>query len=156
MTDLTVDAAPAWKTQIDATLARLHRGEAIWAGTPLARRRELLEQMHVLVGRNAQAWVNAATGVKGLDPGSTLVGEEWLSGPYAMLTTLAVLAETVAALEKGDSPVDGYRIRSAPGGRVAVEVLPPHRVRPAAAQRLVGRGLDATRRLGRPYVPRPG
>ncbi len=111
-------------TAIDAALADLHRGAAVWAGTGLLRRRELLEQMHGLVGRHAASWVAVAATVKGLGRESTLVGEEWISGPYPMLTGLATLAESIAALEKGGSPVDGYRLGTAPGGRVSVQVLP--------------------------------
>jgi aldehyde dehydrogenase (NAD(P)+) len=124
MTELAVDSTVDWAASIDAALARLHRNEKAWAETALARRCELLEQLHTRVGKQAQAWVDAAAGLKGLDPTSPLVGEEWISGPYAMLNGLCTLAESVAALQKGGSPVDGYRIGTAPGGRVTVDVLP--------------------------------
>ena len=124
MSETTIDAPAAWAEAIDTALARLHLGEKVWAGTSLSRRRELLETMHQLAGRNAQAWADAAAGLKGLPAGSPLVGEEWISGPYAMLNGLGTLARSVAALEKGGSPVDGYRMGTAPGGRVTVKVLP--------------------------------
>lgn len=109
---------------IDAGLADLGRGEVRWAATSLPRRRELLEQVHTLTGRQAQDWVDAASSIKGLSPGSPLVGEEWLSGPYALLTALAALIESLRALERGGSPVDGFGFGRAPGGRVSVRALP--------------------------------
>lgn len=109
---------------IDAALADLTAGEAVWAQTPLAERRRLLEEMHALVGRHAQAWVDAACQVKRLEADSPLVGEEWLSGPYGTLQALAVLIESLEALEAGGSPVDGYEITTGPGGRVVVHALP--------------------------------
>ena len=124
MTGAAVDAAVGRQRRVDAVLADLHRGEKVWAGVPLGRRRELLEQLHGLVGRHAQAWVDAAAGIKGLPRNSPLVGEEWISGPWALLTGLEALAKSVAALENGGSPLDGYRLGSAPGGRVTVKVLP--------------------------------
>ncbi len=124
MTEMTVDAPANWARPMDTALASLHRGEKVWAGTPLGRRRELLDRMHGLVGRHAQAWVDAAAGLKGLPTDSPLVGEEWISGPWAMLTGLGTLAASLAALENGGSPVDGYRMGAAPGGRVTVKVLP--------------------------------
>ena len=124
MTGAAVDAPVGWQRRVDAVLAGLHRGEKAWAGVTLGRRRELLEQLHGLVGRHAQAWVDAAAGIKGLPRNSPLVGEEWISGPWALLTGLEALAKSVAALENGGSPLEGHRLGSAPGGRVTVKVLP--------------------------------
>ena len=109
---------------LDAALADLVRAEAIWAAALVKRRRELLEQVHALIGRHAEAWVAAAVGYKGLAPDSPLVGEEWISGPYATLGGVATLAASLRALEAGKSPVDGYRLARGPGGRVVVHGLP--------------------------------
>jgi len=109
---------------LDTVLAELGRGEEVWAATPLARRRELLAQIHTLTGRHAQAWVDAGAQIKGLPSGSPLLGEEWLSGPYALLCSLAVLIDSLQALEQGGSPVDGYAFGRAPGNRVTVKGLP--------------------------------
>lgn len=65
----------------------------------------------------------AAT-IKGLPSSSPLLGEEWSSGPYCLLTATAAFAESLDALEAGRSPADGYPMRQAPEGRTAVEVLP--------------------------------
>jgi aldehyde dehydrogenase (NAD(P)+) len=109
---------------VDALLADLVRGEAIWAATSVTTRRHLLEQVHELTGRHAQAWVDAALSIKGLADDSPLVGEEWLSGPYAILTGTAALAASLQALERGRSPVDGFAFGRAPGNRVTVRGLP--------------------------------
>src|SRR5690242_7150165 len=95
---------------LDAVLADLGRGEEVWAATPVAARRELLTRLHELTGRHAQAWVDAAAVIKGLPAGSSLLGEEWLSGPYGLLTGAGALIETLKALEEGRSPVDGYAL----------------------------------------------
>src|SRR5215213_8881110 len=91
--------------QLDTVLAELGRGESVWAATPVARRRELLARVHTLTGKYAQAWVDAAGRIKGLPADSRLVGEEWLSGPYTMLSGLAALIRTLTALQEGRSPV---------------------------------------------------
>ncbi|MGV7591726.1 aldehyde dehydrogenase family protein, partial [Mycobacterium kansasii] len=72
----------------------------------------------------ARQWVDAAAGIKGLPADSTLLGEEWLSGPYSVITACEALAASLQALQEGRSPVDGFTISAAPGGRSAVEVLP--------------------------------
>jgi len=109
---------------IDLAIAELQKGEAVWAALPLAGRRELLDQVRAATEAHAKEWVDIAVAIKGLEPGSPLVGEEWVSGPYPVLTGASALAESLTALENGRSPVDGFKITPAPGGRVAVHVLP--------------------------------
>ncbi|MFB7161081.1 aldehyde dehydrogenase family protein [Streptomyces sp. NPDC056242] len=55
---------------------------------------------------------------------SPLVGEQWIIGPYPVLTSAGALAASIEALEQGRSPVDGFSVGRAPGGRAAVRVLP--------------------------------
>ncbi|MFI7602442.1 aldehyde dehydrogenase family protein [Actinoplanes sp. NPDC049681] len=109
---------------VDRAVADLARGEYTWAGYDVARRRELLQRVHAATAQQAEAWVRAAAAYKRLPEDSPLLGEEWISGPYAVLTGTAALAESLRALERGASPVDGYSFGRAPGGRVAVRVLP--------------------------------
>lgn len=109
---------------IDRAVDDLVRGEAAWAACGLARRRELLERVGAATAAQAEAWVRAAVAYKRLPDGSPLVGEEWISGPYPVLTSTGALAASIKALEEGRSPVDGFSVRRAPGGRVAVRVLP--------------------------------
>ncbi|WP_434599894.1 aldehyde dehydrogenase family protein [Streptomyces sp. A5-4] len=112
------------EAQADQALADLVRGEAAWALCDLPHRRRLLEQVRAATAAQAPAWVRAAAAYKGLPESSPLLGEEWTSGPYPVLTGTAALAESVRALEEGRSPVDGFFLGEAPGGRVAVRVLP--------------------------------
>lgn len=111
-------------TIIDRALEQLAAGEKTWSATPLARRRELLREVHEAVGRNAEAWVDAAGSYKGLAPDAPQIGEEWLSGPYGVLTATDLLAESLEKLQGGGSPLDGHPVVAAPGGRKAVRVLP--------------------------------
>ncbi|AFU02925.1 aldehyde dehydrogenase family protein [Nocardia brasiliensis] len=109
---------------ISTVLSALRRGEGEWARTDLPARRRLLEQIHSNAAQHAQEWVETAARIKQLSSDSPLLGEEWASGPYSLLTGVHALTESLLALEKGRSPVDGYPMRSAPGGRTAVEVFP--------------------------------
>ena len=52
------------------------------------------------------------------------MGEEWLTGPYGVLTSLASFGRTLRTLDTGRSPLDGRRLGRAPEGRMTVEVLP--------------------------------
>lgn len=110
--------------QLDTVIEELVRGEALWAATALVRRREILDQIRALTGMWAQAWVDAAVGIKQLDPASPLVGEEWTSGPYAVINGAESLASSLRALEADTSPIDGYDLSTVAGGRTAVQVMP--------------------------------
>ncbi len=109
---------------IDAALAELHDGEKTWASLSLPDRRALIERVRDLTVRHAAEWVDAAVSIKGLDRSSPLVGEEWISGPYAFAGGTATVAETLRNLEQGKSPLDGASFGSAPGSRTTAEVLP--------------------------------
>lgn len=131
MTDRTdshlhvADASDAQtRAGIDAALGELHDGEKTWASLSLPDRRALIERVRDLTVRHASDWVDAAVSIKGLDRSSPLVGEEWISGPYAFAGGTATIAETLHQLEQGKSPLDDAKFGSAPGGRTTAEVLP--------------------------------
>jgi aldehyde dehydrogenase (NAD(P)+) len=109
---------------LDVDIQALATGAAAWTTTSLHDRAELLRRVHASVAEQAENWATTAAGLKGLDADSPLVGEEWMSGPYAVLSSLAVLAETVDALASGHSPLEKLTLGTAPGGRVTVPVLP--------------------------------
>jgi aldehyde dehydrogenase (NAD(P)+) len=109
---------------IDADLAALGQGVAVWGNTSVTRRRQLLEQLHARVGEFAGEWVRAALAYKGVPADSKPAGEEWQSGPYGTLASLAALIESLKAIEAGRSPIHGYKVTRAPGDRVAVHGLP--------------------------------
>ncbi|MCQ4120646.1 aldehyde dehydrogenase family protein [Rhodococcus sp. FXJ9.536] len=109
---------------VDAALADLAEGEKTWADLSLSDRRKLLDKVHDLTVQHAADWVDAAVSIKGLDPKSPLVGEEWMSGPYSVATATAALSASLAELDGGGSPLDDATFGTAPGNRTTVKVLP--------------------------------
>jgi acyl-CoA reductase-like NAD-dependent aldehyde dehydrogenase len=109
---------------LDALLSELRAGERAWAATGLSARADLLGRVHAAVAGVAQEWAETASAIKGLDPRSEAVGEEWISGPYPVLTGAGALANSLRALAAKRSPLDGVKFGSAPGRRVTVPVLP--------------------------------
>jgi len=109
---------------LDRLLEELQAGAERWAATAVAERAELIRAVHEHVGRAAESWTRAAVAVKGLDPASAAVGEEWITGPYAVLTATDRLARSLEAIAAGRSPIAGARFHAAPGGRRAVDVMP--------------------------------
>ncbi|NKY32402.1 aldehyde dehydrogenase family protein [Nocardia speluncae] len=120
---MQTEQAAAADTVIDAALSDLAQGEEKWSRLPLAGRRALLDRVRALTGQHAQEWVAAAARIKGLDATSPLVGEEWMSGPYAFATALAAVSRTLDSLEQGVSPLAKAKFGAA-GNQVTVQVLP--------------------------------
>jgi len=112
------------RDQLDAAIIELASGANRWASTPLSERAGLLGAVHAAMTGAAQEWAETAAAIKGLDPSSQLVGEEWIAGPYAGLSGAGTLAQSIAALAAGTSPLAGSRFGTAPGGRVTIPVLP--------------------------------
>ncbi|MGK8467258.1 aldehyde dehydrogenase family protein [Nocardia cyriacigeorgica] len=121
--NVVTNLAPSTHAAVDAALADLVEGEKRWAALPLPGRRALLDRVRALTRRHAGEWVDAAVGIKGLDPSSPLVGEEWMSGPYVLGAALGVLSETLDVLARGKSPLDRATFGAA-GDHVTVDVLP--------------------------------
>ncbi|WP_350353297.1 aldehyde dehydrogenase family protein [Microbacterium sp. A8/3-1] len=109
---------------LDAVIAELAVGEKAWSKLSLADRAALLGRVHAAVADAAKDWAETASEIKGLDPRSQAVGEEWISGPYPVLTGAGMLAHTVQALVQKKSPLAGVKFGTAPGRRVTVPVLP--------------------------------
>ena len=118
------ELSAAQKAELDAAIQALTAGAAVWAELPLEKRAALLREVHASVSTQAEQWAHTAARIKGLELDSPLVGEEWMSGPYAVLTALAALAQTVETLASGHSPIENLTLGTAPGGRVTVPVMP--------------------------------
>ena len=108
----------------DEIVERLTLGEKNWAATTLAERGEILRRMVELVDEHSDEWVEIATAIKQIPAGSPLIGEEWTSGPWATISAMQHLRETIGRLVAGTDALDGFAFRTGPGNRVAVNVLP--------------------------------
>ncbi|MGB7361754.1 MAG: aldehyde dehydrogenase family protein [Rhodococcus sp. (in: high G+C Gram-positive bacteria)] len=110
--------------EVDAALADLAQGETAWGHTSLTERAALIDSVGRLTASHAQEWVDAAATIKKLPASSPLLGEEWLSGPYSVITACASLAHSIRQLADGKSPLAGVDFGTAPGDRATVKVLP--------------------------------
>lgn len=114
----------ATKAAFDADIEALSNAEPAWAELSVADRASVLDEIHAATASAAEEWATAAIRFKQIDPASQAAGEEWQSGPYALLLSTTMLARTLRAIARGASPLDGRRFGTAPGNHVTVEVLP--------------------------------
>ncbi len=116
--------APASAPLLDTAITALRTGTTTWAHLTLDQRARLLGRVRAAVEAVAEEWAEVAATSKGLDAGHPLRGEEWLSGPYAMLTAIDAYRATLAKLAKGESPLAGVKTSTAPGGRLRAHAFP--------------------------------
>ena len=83
----------------------------------------LLEETRRLTHSVAQEWVALSARAKGLAPGSYLAGEEWISGPWAVLYAINRYVRTLQQTEAGLSPMDSLSVTT-DGGFTSVRVFP--------------------------------
>src|SRR6266508_569051 len=97
---------------LDRDVAALHSSAGEWVTTPLAEKRKLLEALCVATAQIADEWVRVSCQGKGIAPNSPAAGEEWMSGPYALLSNVAALIRLVEHLQAGTNPLDRVRVRT--------------------------------------------
>lgn len=106
---------------LDQTLTHLTAGAAAWNSLDAAGRAAVIRACLPSVRAAAEDWVDAGCRAKGIDPASSLAGEEWLAGPMTTLRGFRLMADTLAGLSRPDA---GTRVREGPDGRSIVRVFP--------------------------------
>ena len=77
--------APTASAELDQVVSALQRQKQRWARLPIAEKVTLLRRLVQDTARCAERWVEAACQAKGIPAGSPLAGEEWTSGPWALM-----------------------------------------------------------------------
>jgi acyl-CoA reductase-like NAD-dependent aldehyde dehydrogenase len=87
-------------TKVNADLESLHAAKERWAATSLKQRIALLQAVKDALIRVAPGWAETAARKKCIPAGSPLAGEEWISGPYALMAACNALMLTLSQLPR--------------------------------------------------------
>ena len=121
---MTTLVHPATPTEIEQSLIELREGAKRWVALRTAAKAELLIAVRQSVYDQAPRWAQAAIEAKGL-AGSPLAGEEWVSGPWALLYALNRYIRTMHDLAREGAPrIDASRVHERADGQVTVDVFP--------------------------------
>jgi hypothetical protein len=151
---------PTAREDLDAALATLSGHAKTWLDVDVPERIVLLEELIEDTLAAAPAWALRAAEAKGIRRDSPLMGEDWLSGPVALLRNLQQLKRTLEDVLATGRP-QPPSLTVAPSGQVVAQVAPADgyerlllpgftaevRLQPHLAQD------EATARLGRIYPP---
>lgn len=108
---------------LDEALRELASNRQRWVDTPVAQRIAILEAIKDRVMAVAPAWADTAAERKGIAARTPLVGEEWVSGPYTVMSYCNQMIETLSKVA-GKRHLEGVPIRTLPNGQVVARVLP--------------------------------
>ncbi len=127
------------RTQLDLEqdLRALESGKVAWARATIEDRLAILERTKLALRQVAQGWAETAARKKRIAPGSPLVGEEWMSGPYALMAACNGLMQTLSQMQR-KTFLAHLPVRRLQHGQLAVGVM-PH----SAWDRLLMSGVSA-------------
>ncbi len=112
---------PDLERDLEALAAR----KQAWSTLPIIRKIELLEELKRGTANVAERWVQAAVRAKGIPAGSPLAGEEWASGPWALLYGTNQYIRTLREIARNGRPrIPENAVRQARNGQMVVEVFP--------------------------------
>lgn len=117
------DFTPDLRASYDADLEALDAAKHDWARSSVGDRIALLQAVKDALMPVAEGWATTAARKKRLAPNSPLAGEEWISGPYAVMGMCNGLMQTLSQIE-GKAYLRHLPTRELPNGQIAVRVAP--------------------------------
>ena len=109
--------------QLDRAVGELAAAKTTWARTGVEQRLAILAAIRPCLMAVAEEWATTAARAKQIPDGSPLVGEEWLSGPYTVMSACDALAATLREMD-GKRFLKHVPVRDLPTGQVAATVFP--------------------------------
>lgn len=111
------------RSQLDIEIDRLRRGAGTFANLPLDERIALARSMQYGYLKIAERSVAIACKAKGIELGTPLEGEEWATGPWAVVRHLRLVREQLLEIQEHGNTKVG-KIGKTIDGKLAVRVFP--------------------------------
>lgn len=111
------------QSHLEEALIALDRAKHDWARTSASERLAVLQQIKDAILPVAEDWATTAAKAKQIPEGSPLAGEEWISGPYALMSGCNGLMQTLAEMD-GKKFLNHIPTRHLPNGQLSLRVMP--------------------------------
>ncbi len=115
---------PTSQSRLDDALAVLDQHKNEWLALDIDERIDLLEQMRADLVAVAEPWVEASIRGKRMTAGTVEEGEEWLTGPAAVLRNISLLITSLGDIRDFGVPQLPKPAHARPDGQVVAPVLP--------------------------------
>jgi acyl-CoA reductase-like NAD-dependent aldehyde dehydrogenase len=115
---------PTSQSRIDEALAILEDHKQDWVALDVEERIDLLEKLRDGIVDVADRWVRASVEGKRMTAGTVEEGEEWLSGPAAVLRNITLLISSLGDIRDYGVPQLPKPAYARPDGQVVAPVLP--------------------------------
>ena len=115
--------APSAFDHLDQAIAELQANKTAWARTSAEERIAILTDIKEALMGVSERWALTAARMKQIPEGSPLAGEEWLSGPYALMSACNALIQTLSEMN-GKAFLRRLPVRDLANGQIAVSVVP--------------------------------
>ena len=110
-------------SDLDKAINILNTNKDNWVNLPISEKIPLFKSLSSKTSSVAKDWVDSAVKAKSINVDSPLSGEEWTSGPWALIYGAESMVGTLTALDKGKNPPIG-KIRSRPDGQLVANIFP--------------------------------
>ena len=110
-------------SDLDKLINILNTNKDNWVNLPISEKIPLFKSLSSKTSSVAKDWVDAAVKAKSINVDSPLSGEEWTSGPWALIYGAESMVGTLKALDNGKIPPIG-KIRSRPDGQLVANIFP--------------------------------
>ncbi len=108
---------------LDQDVLALQGGAKAWAQSSVESRIEILATVKDRLMKVAPDWAAEAARQKMIPADSPLVGEEWISGPYAVMGACNQLMQTLSKMED-KAFLKSVKLRETASGQTAAKILP--------------------------------
>jgi len=120
---MNIAAEKQSRTNLDAAVQSLVGNRRKWAQTTADDRIQILLSIKDRLLDVSEDWAMTAASRKLIPDGSPLVGEEWTTGPYALMAACNAFIETLSQMD-GKKFLDGLPVRRINQSQIGVRVLP--------------------------------
>ena len=123
MTDIPRALTRETQSALEDDLAVLQAAKNTWVGVNIRSRIQLLTKIKDCLLSVADDWVDTANKAKKIEHDEPVAGEEWFSGPCALMMACTGLIETLEGLDKHNQKT-GPSFRQTVTGQLAVKAFP--------------------------------
>ncbi|MGH7435031.1 MAG: hypothetical protein ACRENE_05090, partial [Polyangiaceae bacterium] len=117
--------APTAERDLDRQVGRLAEQARPFARLSVAKKIDLLRDLHRRTADVASEWVRVACGAKGISLDEPVSGEEWIAGPAVTLRNIRFLITALGEIARTGVPLlADKRIRDLAHGAVGIQVAP--------------------------------